>query len=193
MAIPFNLNFKDKGLMTNLRLTRAIWKFQAIAGGVFSYVQYNQFYENMVSTNTSFTQTYNFGFKTNFYREKFLEFEIGYNRTINSYEQGQTNPKFYTDSPYASIEVSFLKGFVFEADYSYAEYSNKTKSLNTYNFMNASLRYQKHNSQWEYSLNATNLLNTSSFNTDSANEFFISSNQYYIQPRYLILGVKYNL
>ncbi|MCK0132158.1 carboxypeptidase-like regulatory domain-containing protein [Flavobacteriaceae bacterium F08102] len=193
VATPFNSNFEDEGLTGNLQLTRAIWKLRAVVGGVFSYSKYDQIYENIVSTNESFIQSYNFGLKTNFYREKFPNIEVGYNHSINTYNQGLSNPKYITDSPYANIEAAFLKGFIFKADYAYTNYKNESTSLNTYSFLNASLSYQHLKSQWEYSLTASNLLNTRSLNTNMSNDFFVSTNQYFIQPRVITIGIKYNL
>jgi len=59
--------------------------------------------------------------------------------------------------------------------------------------MNAELLYQKKDSKWEYKLAATNLLDTEAINRDSFNELFNNTSSFVVQPRYVILSVKYNL
>src|SRR5690554_6751009 len=73
-------------------------------------------------------------------------------------------------------------------------YYNKSKTIdNQFDFLNASLAYQKKDSKWEYRLSATNLLNTKTRNSDFFNQFSIVTSQYWIQPRYVIFTLKYNL
>ena len=73
---------------------------------------------------------------------------------------------------------------------------NKSKSVdNEYDFLSASLIYQKKNSKWEYKLSGTNILDTKSLNNNSFNQIAGISNfsSYFVQPRYIILSLKYNL
>jgi hypothetical protein len=74
--------------------------------------------------------------------------------------------------------------------------ANKAKTVNTeYDFLTASLSYKKKDSKFEYKINATNLLNTTSINDSSFNALGGSTNfsSYYVQPRYLLFSLKYNL
>jgi hypothetical protein len=99
-----------------------------------------------------------------------------------------------TDSPFASIEIPFLKNFLFEADYTYNNYKNRSQSTSSdYDFLNARLTYSQDKSSWEFYLYGTNLTNTTSINNDSFNDFIISTNRYIVQPRYVLLGVKWKL
>ncbi|MEY2922538.1 MAG: hypothetical protein RL108_1164, partial [Bacteroidota bacterium] len=71
---------------------------------------------------------------------------------------------------------------------------NSDKTIdNQYQFLNASLNYQKKDSKFEYKISATNLLNTTSLNDNNFNQFTISSSQYIVQPRYIMFSMKYNL
>jgi|GEM_PF-5608575 len=49
------------------------------------------------------------------------------------------------------------------------------------------------NTNWEYRISATNILNTKNLNSDSFSSFSFSTSQYVVQPRYLIFSLKYNL
>ena len=73
-------------------------------------------------------------------------------------------------------------------------YTNNSKTVdNEYDFLSASLIYQNKAAKMEYKLSATNLLNTSSLNEDSFNQSRFSTSRYVVQPRYIMLGLKYNL
>jgi hypothetical protein len=45
----------------------------------------------------------------------------------------------------------------------------------------------------EYTLAATNLLNTKTINDDTFNQTGYRSSQYLVQPRYVVFSLKYNL
>ncbi|HEU4495794.1 MAG TPA: TonB-dependent receptor, partial [Flavobacterium sp.] len=101
---------------------------------------------------------------------------------------------FYTDKPFARLEYFFLDAFSFTADYEFYHYTNKSKSIdNEYDFLTASISYQKKDSKLEYKIGATNILDTRTLNDDSFNQFSTRTSQYRVQPRYLIFSVRYNL
>ena len=111
--------------------------------------------------------------------------------TVNDYN----NSKFYTDKPFVRLDYYFLKSFSFVSEYEFYHYYNKNKTVeNEYDFLSASLIYQKtKDSKWEYKISATNILNTKSLNDDSFSQFSTRTSQYTVQPRYLIFTLKYNL
>ena len=191
ISTPFNSNFADESITANGRFERTFGKIKASLGGNFSYSKFNQFVNNERSINESFTQAYRTRLSTNFRNAP--NFEVGYNLTVNEYDQGRGTSKFYTHSPFANFDAYFLKGFTFRADYSYFNYKNEVESLNTYSFLDASLEYQKKDSKWEYRLGVTNLLDTKSLNQDNINTLFTSTSEYFVQPRYVVFSVRYNL
>ena len=82
------------------------------------------------------------------------------------------------------------------SDYSFYHNRNKAKTIDSeYDFLSASLIYQKKNSKWEYKLSGTNLLETKALNNNSFNQIAGTStfSSYTVQPRYVILSLKYNL
>jgi len=191
ISTPFNSNFADESISANGRFERTFGKLKASLRGNFSFSKFNQFVNNQRSVNESFTQSYRTRLSTNF--RKAPNVEIGYNLTINDYNQGRGSNKFFTQSPFINLDAYFLKSFTFKADYSYYNYKNEVETLNNYSFFDASLTYQKKDSKWEYKLGVTNLLNTKSLNQDNTNTLFTSMSEYFIQPRFLVLSVKYNL
>ena len=191
ISTPFNSNFADESISANGRFERTFGKIKANLGGSFSYSKFNQFVNNERSINESFTQSYKTGISSNF--KTAPNFEMGYNLSINNYNQGGGKNTYYTHRPYANVDAYFLKGFKFSADYSYYNYRNKDKTLNNYSFLDAELGYQKKDSKWEYTLGVTNLLDTKSLNQDNTNTLYISTSEYFIQPRYTVLSIKYEL
>ncbi|MDU8885846.1 TonB-dependent receptor [Yeosuana sp. MJ-SS3] len=191
VSTSFNSNFADESVFVDARFEKSIGKFKASIGGNLSYSKYNQMVNNQRSINESFSQSYKTRLSTNF--RKAPNFEVGYNLTVNEYEQGSGKTKFYTQSPFANMDAYFLKGFIFRADYSYFNYKNDHKTLNNYSFFDAGLSYQKKDSKWEYKVRATNILNTKSLNQDNSNTLYTSVSEYFIQPRYIIFSIKYDL
>ena len=80
------------------------------------------------------------------------------------------------------------------ADYDYYFFRDRADTVeNEYGFLKASLSYQKEDSKWEFSVNGTNLTNNTEINQDTFNDFFFSTSSYFVQPRYVIFKVKYDL
>lgn len=143
-----------------------------------------------VQTTESYTQNYNLKFSTNF--KKIPNVEFAYNYTVNDF----SSDTFYVDSPSVTLEYYFLDAFSFTSEYSFYHNRNKSETSNTeYDFLSAALLYQKKNSKWEWKLSGTNLLDTKSINDSSFDQLGgrSSFSTYVVQPRYLILSLKYAL
>ena len=109
---------------------------------------------------------------------------------INDY----ANSVYYTNKPFAKLDYYFLNSFSLVTEYEFYHYYNTEKTVdNQYDFLTASLIYQKKNSKVEYKISGTNLLNTKSLNDDSFSQFSTRTSQYTVQPRYLIFSLKYNI
>lgn len=194
-STPYNSNFADETATAMGSYGRSFLKNYKASANVnvnwskFNNIQFNQVASTYDPVATeSFTQTYSVKAATNF--KNVPNIELGYSTTINEYN----HTKYYTNTPSATLDYYFLKGFAFVTDYQYYNYFNKDHTINNnYQFLNASLSYQKKDGKFEYKVGATNLLNTKSLNDNSFNQFTISSSQYFVQPRYLIFSLKYNL
>ncbi|MBU2525592.1 MAG: carboxypeptidase-like regulatory domain-containing protein [Bacteroidetes bacterium] len=167
-------------------------KFKTNLTTNISYSKINNSINDLENTNRTLTQNYKASVESNF--KDSPNVEIGFETTNNFYTGSQTTSRFVTDSPFASIEIPFLKNFLFEADYTYNNYKNRSQSTSTdYDFLNARLTYSQDKSSWEFYLYGTNLTNTTSINNDSFNDFIISTNRYIVQPRYVLFGVKFKI
>ena len=186
---PFNSDFADETLSGNGSYGRSFLKnYKASLGASLNWSKFNNIQNNVLSTNESFTQNYTLKASTNY--KNMPNLELGYNIVTNDYN----NATFYTEKPFAKLDYFFLKSFSFVAEYEFYHYYNNTKTVdNEYDFLTASLIYQKKGSKLEYKVSGTNLLNTTSLNDDNFSQFATRTSQYTVQPRYVIFSLKYNL
>lgn len=189
-----NTNFADETFGGNARFSKTFKKFKWNVRGNVSWSDVNNVINNEDRNTKNFTQNYQTSFETNF--KDAPNFEIGYNYTSTRSDNGFTDRTFITNRPFANFEVNFLKGFTFGADWSYYDYDDNDDSTdlsNTYQFLEANLYYQKPESKWEFRVQATNLLDVDVISNNNVSDISISNTEYFVQPRYVIFTVKYNL
>ena len=189
IATPYNSNFPDENFSSMGSYGRSFLKYYKASFS--ANINWSKFYNiigGIANSTESFTHTYTFKTSTNF--KKMPNIELGYTFTNNEYN----HTTFKTDSPFARLDYYFWDSFGWVTEYEYYHYYNNDKTVdNHYDFLSSSLVYQKKNSKWEYKIGVTNLLNTKSLNDSSFNQFAISNSQYFVQPRYIIFSMKYNL
>lgn len=188
-STPINSAFADETLSGMGMYGRSFFKFyKASLSARVNWSKFNNIQNTIAVISESFTQNYTLKVGTNF--KKMPNIEVGYDYSINDYSSN----KFFTDKPFAKLDYYFMKSFSFVSEYEFYHYYNSNKTVdNEYDFLSASLIYQKKDSKWEYKLAATNLLNTKSLNDDSFSQFSTRTSQYTVQPRYVIFSLKYNL
>lgn len=186
---PYNSNLADETLSGMGSYGRSFLKnYKASVNASLNWSKFNNIQNEIPTTTESFTQNYTVKASTNY--KNLPNIEFGYNILINKYS-GST---FFTDKPFARLDYYFLDSFSFVSEYEFYHYYNTSKSVNNeYDFLSASLIYQKKNSKWEYKVAATNLLNTTYLNDDNFSQFSTRVSQYTVQPRYVIFSMKYNL
>lgn len=192
VSSTINSNFDDESVTANGKYERTFGKIKASVQGNLGWSTTNNLVDDEQRTSNSLTQNYTGALSTNFKNAPNLE--LGYRYTVNNYENGDLETTFYTSRPYARFDASFLKNFIFTVDYDYYNYTDKEDTItNTYSFLESNLTYQKKDSRWEYGIKGTNLLNTTTLNRDSTNELYFSTQAYFVQPRYVLFSVKYDI
>ncbi|WP_396167924.1 carboxypeptidase-like regulatory domain-containing protein [Flavobacterium sp.] len=186
---PFNSAFADETFSGSGSYGRSFLRnYKASLSANINWSLFNNIQNTVNISNESFTQSYTMRASTNY--KNMPNLELGYNIVINNYADNV----FYTDKPFAKLDYYFLNAFSFVAEYEFYHYYNTEKTVNNeYDFLSASLIYQKKDSKFEYKLSGTNLLNTKSINDDSFSQFSTRTSQYTVQPRYLIFSLKYNI
>ncbi|MRX37786.1 TonB-dependent receptor [Flavobacterium sp. LC2016-23] len=188
-STPYNSNLADETFSGIGNYGRSFLKnYKASVNATFNWSKFNNIQNGKSATTESFSQSYTIKASTNY--KNLPNIEFGYNALINQYS-GST---FYTDKPFARLDYYFLESFAFVSEYEFYHYYNSGKTVdNEYDFLSASLIYQKKDSKWEYKIAATNLLNTRYLNDDNFSQFSTRVSQYTVQPRYIIFSMKYNL
>ena len=197
-----NSHFADENLSGSVGYNRSFARFyKASASASISWSKFNNFRfdtanidepvaiaNSIRQVNEQFNQNYTVSLATNY--KELPNLEIGYEVSVNDY----ANNKFYNHRPFANFNFFFWDAFTINADYEYNHYYNDSKtSDNEYDFLSADIMYRKKDSHWEFKVGGTNLLNTTSLNDDSFNQFSTYTSRYRVQPRYLLLTIKYNL
>lgn len=197
---PFNSNFADETFTAFGRFQRSFGKFRASVNANFNYSKFNQFISSGTtnvddfrrSVNENYNQTYRAELRTNF--KEAPNFEIGYRYGIQDIDQGSSRTKAYTNAPSIEFDALIFKTFTFKTEYSYTKVSRDVGADNSFDFWDASLAYRKDaDAKWEFELKATNLLNTQSQVQVNAGGLSVSTNEYFIQPRFLTIRAIYNL
>jgi hypothetical protein len=190
-AVNIGSNIADETLSGSANYGRSFARFyKASAGFNLNWSKFNNLRSGQIETVESFTQNYTVRASTQY--KGLPNLEVGYNISINDYN----GVKYFTERPFARLDYYFLNALSFVADYEFYHYTNDDDRFpvdNEYDFLSASLIYQKKGSKWEYKVSATNLLNTTSLNDDSFSQFSTRTSQYVVQPRYLIFSIRYNI
>lgn len=190
--LNFDSNFPDETFSAVGRFSKRIKKVQfKLDAAVFLNKTHNTI-NNEVRESQSLTQNYNASVLSNF--KNFPNFEVGYRFMKNDYDNGGVEQTFFTNRPYANVNLRFLKDFNLFAEWDYYNYTNDAKTVeNSYSFLNADLYYKPNDGPWEFAVQATNLLDTQSINNDSYNEQFNTTSQYFVMPRIVMFVIKYDL
>lgn len=192
VSSTINSNLEDEVLSGSANFQRTFGKIKVSSSGSLSYSNLNNIINGSPSTSESLTQNYRASLATSFRNAPNVEF--GYNYAVNKYDNGGNASTFFTDTPFLKFDAAFLKSFIFLADLDYYHYYDKANTVdNEYGNLNTSLSYQKKDSKWEYSVEVTNLLNNTELNQDSFNELFFRTSSYVVQPRFVMLKLKYDL
>ncbi|WP_196896081.1 TonB-dependent receptor [Aureivirga marina] len=191
-STPINSDFTDETLSARGSIDKNFGKYKL---GFTANGNYSKFYNvinSQYQTSESFTQSYQVKVNTNF--DTFPNFEFGYRKSFSDYTLASNKTTYITDKPFVRVEYSFLKNFTIDANYDYYNYRDTDETIkNTYAFLDANLYYQKEGSKWEFRVSATNLLDTKTVEDNSFTQTFQRTTTYYVQPRYVLFGVKYLL
>lgn len=189
---PFNIDAANETLSGNGSYEKRLGKIKLKGSVALSSSKYTNQLNGMDNENKSFNQNYKASVDTNF--KDLPNFEIGYEKNISNYNSATSESTFLTDAPFANMEAYFLKNFTLTADYKYNNYRNKNGGNSTiYDFLDMTLYYRKDGSPLEFSLTGKNLMNTTTIRQDGFSNNLISTFSYYVQPRYFLFSIKYDL
>ncbi len=157
----------------------------------YRYADYYQLVNNTQTQNKSTTFYMEPSIKTLF--KKLPNIEIGYKKDFTTYINTSTTK--YTNERFFSYLDYDYKDFIVEANFEYNTYKNKTDQSiqNNYINANASIFYQKEDSDWGFEVKVSNLFNATYKQSNSQSDFIISDSKTYILPRVVLFKVIYKL
>ncbi|REG89621.1 TonB-dependent receptor [Winogradskyella sediminis] len=178
--------------MLSGRVSKKINKIRYNLSSRFSYNDNFQILNNETNLNISKSISSTIGIETSF--KNYPNIEINYTKDFNNYKALNNTSKFENDQLEVILEYDFLNDFIFKADYTFDNYSNKSQATQTiFDTANASLFYQKEDSPWGFEVNATNLFDVKFKQQNSFNAFVISDSRTFILPRIVMFKVSYKL
>ncbi len=171
--------------------SKTVKKIRAKVSTNYRYNDYYQLLNNNQSLNTSNTISITPSIKTKF--KKIPNIEIGYKKDFTTYQNTQIT-KYTNESVFTYLDYDF-ENFIFEANFEYNAYKNKTDHNidNSYIDANASVFYQKENSAWGFEISGTNLFSAKYKQSNSQNEFIITDTKTFTLPRIIMLKIIYKI
>lgn len=188
---PTNINTANELMSGNASMEKRFDDFRVNLTGNWSRSVSNNIIENTANENVNFTQGYKTTIGTTLFKKLYLDF--GYSISLSNYEGRNTSSKFENHQPFANLEIGFLKSFTFEVDYEYNSYVSQTSPTQQFDLLDAELRFRKEGSPWEFKVEGMNLMNTTGIRRDSFSDSLISTYEYFIQKRYWLFSVMYDL
>ncbi|REE27811.1 carboxypeptidase-like protein [Winogradskyella pacifica] len=178
--------------MLSGRVSKKINKIRYNLSSRFSYNDYFQILNSETNLNVSKSISSTIGIETSF--KNHPNVEINYTKDFNNYKALNNVSNFENDQLEVILEYDFLNDFIFKADYTFDNYTNKSlDTKTTFDTANASLFYQIEDSPWGFEINATNLFDTRFKQQNSFNAFVISDSRTFILPRIVMFKVSYKL
>lgn len=189
---PINIDPANEILTGSASVSKGYGNIRLSGSGNWTRSTTNNRISDIANENVSFQQRYRFGVRTTIVSN--IHLNLNYEMSYNKYEARSITSKFENHRPSGGLEIDFLKGFNLDIDYEYNSYLNKSNDTESnYDLLSAKLRYRKDKSPWEFRVEGMNLMNTTGIRRDSFSESLISTFEYFIQKRYWLFSVMYDL
>lgn len=188
---PININTANEVFSGYASADKRFDHFRLNFSGNWSRSTSNNVISDIANENVSFTQSYNMKLSTTLLKSIYLD--VGYNASFNRYEGNNVSNRTENHRPYTELSIEFLKSFTFDSKYEYNSYIAGNGQNTTFDLLDAELRFRKEGSPWEFKVEGMNLLNTTGVRRDSFSESLISIYEYFIQKRYWLFSVMYDL
>lgn len=188
---PVNINTANEVVSGYAAMDKRFDDFRIAFNGNWSRSVSNNIISDTPNENVSFNQTYKTTISTTLFKKLYLD--LGYSLSLSDYQGQNAASKFENHQPFANLEISFLKGFTLDVDYEFNSYASQTNPTQQFDLLDAELRYRKEGSAWEFKVEGMNLMNTTGIRRDSFSDSLISTFEYFIQKRYWLFSVMYDL
>ena len=157
----------------------------------FNWSLSNNIVNEEVLESTNINHSYGFTARSNF--QKGINFDAGYTISFNNSDNGRIENDATTNRYSLGIDWKLGKRWLLRGDYDRNDFSNNLGADNTWDLLEASIRYQKPESRWQYSLVATNLLNAEAVVNNTFGQISTSTSSTFVLPRYIYFQMRFDL
>lgn len=176
----------------NASIAKQIKKLKFTLSGNAILADYSRIINNEIIDYN--TRNYSYAVKGETRFRKLPNLELGYSQDFNNFKSDNFSNHFTQISPYANLDYDFLNDFILKADYSYNYYENEgNNQVNRFQIGNASLFYNKEDNPWSFEIDVKNIFNVHYRNSNTFNEFLITDQRIYIQPRTFLFKAAYKI
>lgn len=173
-----------------VQYTKLVSDFQLEARANVGIARYQREVNEAIQEFSSASYGYTIGAQTNF--KKIPKIDLQWNQDFSTFNSGVTQTDFVVTAPTINIDFQLFDSLGFEGAYSYNHYKNQTTNdIDVFEIAEASLTYNKEDSPFTVSLGIQNIFDTSSKNVNSSNDFLLSDQRIFIQPRVSTLRLAY--
>jgi hypothetical protein len=186
-----NSIFANESISGSGTYGREIWKIQPSVTGRWSYSTFNNIINNNFQESTNFNQSYIFSARSNF--QDGVNFNLGYSLNLQDNQNGQFDNNSTTNTFNLDLDWQIGKRWFVRGEYDYNVFTATGGVENNFDFLNATVRYQKPESKWEYSLIGSNLLDRDARVNNSFGQIVTSASSTFVLPRYVYFQVRFDL
>lgn len=187
---PILTDNPETNYRVNGYLSKRIYRFTLKLDTNLSWFNYVQTLNDVTTTNDRNNQNIGVTLKTAY--KKWPDFSIGYTKGFSQFK-GLTVSNYQSDEFNSDFETTFLKHWIFKAEYQYLKNTNDSNQSNYFELANTSLRYQKKNSPFGFEFTINNLFDLKAKNDYSFSDFMISEQRTFILPRVFLFSISYKL
>ncbi|MEP0676646.1 MAG: TonB-dependent receptor [Nonlabens ulvanivorans] len=191
ISAPINFGLPNESLNGSLSYGKEIRKIQFGVSASGSWSSRNNIINNVEQESININQTYGATARSNF--QKGINFDLGYRLNFNDSDNGGFENNSTTNVYSAGIDWQLGKRWLLRGSYDLNDFSSDNGQENTFEFLDASIRYQKPSSRWQYSLIATNLLNAEVNVNNNFGQIATSTTQTFVLPRYVYFQMRFDL
>ncbi|WP_282074592.1 carboxypeptidase-like regulatory domain-containing protein [Maribacter aquivivus] len=189
---PIRLRSPNENLGGTVIIKKSTNKFKYSFTGKLNSSKFSQLLNSDISEYKNTIGSYQLAVQT--LHKKFPVIELGFKQSLGNYGTSNNTFNFISKEPFLSFKYDFLNKFIFDFDYTYYDYKNKSTSLNnSFSLANAFISYNKNKSPWEFKLSAKNVFDVKFKNQNSFNLFVVSDQRTFILPRIAMFSITYKL
>jgi hypothetical protein len=190
-SVDFNTDLPIETLSASGGYSREISKVQATVRATLNFSQFSNEFNNVITKSQNLTQLYSIEGRSNF--QDGVNFFLRYGLNLNDGQNGSFENNSTTHTIASQIDWQIGKRWFVRADYNYNIFQATGGIENDFDLLDATIRYNKPGSKWEYSLIGSNLLDLEARESNNFTQILTSTNSTFILPRIIYFQVRYDL